>query len=734
MVEPNSSAADGGAGETRLDGAIRSLDRATNFVERPLRRATRSSGLNPLPHAGTISVFLLGVVILSGLYVTLFFSFGHAASYDAVASMEDHAIQRVVRAMHRYSSAALVVTTLVHGWRIFAAQRFSSRRRRWRWASGVSALLLVWLAGVSGYWLVWDRRAAALSEITARLLKPFGWANGFVVDNLLGNSPGTGSGFLLFLWFVHLALTAAIGWFTYRHLRRSKQLWLPPREWMGFMGGALVLVSLLLPLGMLGPARPDQLVADMPLDPFVLFLVPPLLSPARWLAVPALLILTGISLLLPRLLRRSDPSPVSIDEAACTGCEICVQDCPYDALSMRLTPGDGSIAIVDADMCVSCGICVGSCAFDAIELPGWSSPASDVQGRDVVVVCDRHDMAESGTTEGVLVQVPCAGMFVPGAVRGYVDRGAESVQLIGCDPSDCRYGIGNTLAAERLSGERAPFVPHRYASTASATWKTADVGGDVSNSADLGHGLVRDENSSAASGQLLAPAAIVLLSVLVVVAATRAPFRTDSSQSDLRVIVDHVDEAQLQETGSDLGDVDSVVVAVDGITLETRDLFDRGRRSIGFEDWELHAGSRDVKVTLLAGDGTRSVLFDDTVQVEAGERLVVTATDVPPDPGSADGRNVFNSRAAGCGVCHSTRMGRDGVGPSLFGVADVAASRVEGLSAEQYFRQSILLPDQHIVDGWPSGQMLPIYRDRLTERELESLLVFLTTLTAEGSS
>ena len=143
------------------------------FVERPVGRVSGSLRLNPLPHAGTISVFLLGVVIVSGLYITLFFEFGFAASYDSVAAMEDHAVQRVVRALHRYSSAALVLTTLVHAWRIFAAQRFVGHRRRWRWATGVSSLLLVWLAGVTGYWLVWDRRAGAISELTAQLLRPF---------------------------------------------------------------------------------------------------------------------------------------------------------------------------------------------------------------------------------------------------------------------------------------------------------------------------------------------------------------------------------------------------------------------------------------------------------------------------------------------------------------------------------------------------------------------------------
>ena len=79
-------------------------------------------------------------------------------------------IQRVVRALHRYASAALVVTSLVHAWRVFVARRFTGRARNWRWVSGVSALTVTWLAGVTGYWLVWDVRAQALNEAVIALL------------------------------------------------------------------------------------------------------------------------------------------------------------------------------------------------------------------------------------------------------------------------------------------------------------------------------------------------------------------------------------------------------------------------------------------------------------------------------------------------------------------------------------------------------------------------------------
>lgn len=729
--EPAGSSQNGSP--TRLSGALRGADRATSFVERPIRGFTGAKDLNPLPHAGTISVFLLGVVIVSGLYITLFFSFGHAASYDAVASMEEHAIQRVVRALHRYSSAALVLTTIVHAWRVLTSQRFTAARRRWRWVSGVVSLGLVWLAGVTGYWLVWDRRAAAISEATAQLLSSIRVGNGFVVEHLLGLSPGSGSGMLLGLWFVHLGLTAAIGWFMFRHLRRSRQAWLPPMHWMALMGAALLIVSLIVPLGMLGPARPDQLVVDMPLDPFVLFLLPPLLSELRWFALVVGIVVFLLVMSLPWALRRSDPAPIEIDEDACTGCELCVEDCPYEALSMTQVddlggPGDRSIALLDPSQCVSCGICVGSCAFDAIELPGWTSPVADVAGRRVQVMCSRHESATGATQATATIAVSCAGMFTPNMVRGYLDRGATNVELIGCAPSDCRFGLGNQLAAERIAGTRAPHAPRRYRDRVSmAMIGVGDRHASQFPASDFDQGP--PQRSS-----LAPPALLVLLSVVAVVAATRTPFRTDDTRAAVRVVVDHVGGVEIVEVGQRSGVATALEISVDGSARERLALSGDDGHVRAFGDWSIEPGLHQLEVVVVDDASAKVSLFDAAIEVEAQERFVVTATDVPPPPGAAQGREVFTSRGAGCSVCHATGSGRDGVGPSLHGIADAAGDRVEGLTAEQYLRQSILLPDQFVVEGWPDGQMLPIYRERLTEEDLEALLVYLQTLSDEGPS
>ena len=362
------------AAEPRL---VPALERASARAEVPVRKLVRSHRLNPLPHAGTISVFLLGVVIVSGVYITLFFGFGFEASHRSVERMVDHPIQSVVRSIHRYASAALVVTTLVHAWRIFVAGRFRGPRR-WRWTSGVAALAVVWLAGVTGYWLVWDERAQALNEAMNALFGSWSWFASIWVRDVEGPGAGSGWGVLFALWLVHLLLTVVIGYAIWRHVRRTRLAVLPPRHWMALMFVALVLASIVVPADLLRRVDASILVGELSLDPFVLFLLPPTLSGWAWITILVAAVVVGAVMLLPHV--AAGPTPVvGIDVEACTGCELCVVDCPYEAMSMAAhsdaVDSDGtlplrSIAVVDVDACVGCGICVGSCSFGAIDLLG----------------------------------------------------------------------------------------------------------------------------------------------------------------------------------------------------------------------------------------------------------------------------------------------------------------------------------------------------------------------------
>jgi mono/diheme cytochrome c family protein len=142
-------------------------------------------------------------------------------------------------------------------------------------------------------------------------------------------------------------------------------------------------------------------------------------------------------------------------------------------------------------------------------------------------------------------------------------------------------------------------------------------------------------------------------------------------------------------------------------------------------------GAAELTVALVQ-DGVETPVFEGPVALDAGQRFVVEAVDEPPPPGVAAGKEVFADRSrGGCGVCHSTERGDDGVGPSLYGVADAAATRRPGMDAAAYLRESVLDPDAFIVPGYRAGQMLPTYRERLSDAEVDALVEYLLTLRGE---
>ena len=715
-------------GNVRLAGVLRRLERATLYAEAPVRRAVGSNRLNPLPHAGTISVFLLIVVTITGLYLTLFFEFGFEDSFRSVTKMEDHPIQRTIRAVHRYSSAALVVTVVVHAFRTFVMARFTGPRR-FRWLTGSLALVLVWLAGVTGYWLIWDVRAQALWEATANLAGSI--SAGWELEMLTAS--GSGWLVLLVIWFSHLVLTAVIGWATWRHLRPSSQRWLPPRRWMWVMGGVLVATSIFLPAGMLRAADPATVPADMPLDPFVMFLLPPLLSPWPWLTVMATVGIIGLVAAIPWLLRRTDPPIAEIVEPRCTGCELCVIDCPYLALTMS-GDGENAVAVVDPERCVGCGICVGSCSFEAIiglgapdlavEIPSGSASA-------VTVACERHLRLSSLPSDLPVVAVTCTGVLNPRALSALVQGGVDDVRVIGCNPGDCTYGVGNLLTSERLSGERNPHLARGHTSAVTEDWASP---GELANViAAPGSHPAADLDSAPVERWALVPAVLVVAaSVVAIGLATDLPYASASDGATVRVAVDHVSGATLAGQDSPSGGEPALLeVRADGAAVVSRAVSVENGTISGIIDLEVPEVNGQVEVTLVEGDAI-SILYSGTTTLGAGQRLLVEAIDTGPEPGAVAGRELFESSGfganLGCEICHSTAPGANGVGPSLAGVGLAAGDRVPGIGAEEYLRESILDPDAYVVEGYPSGQMLPVYAERLTDDEVDALVAYLLTL------
>lgn len=101
----------------------------------------------------------------------------------------------------------------------------------------------------------------------------------------------------------------------------------------------------------------------------------------------------------------------------------------------------------------------------------------------------------------------------------------------------------------------------------------------------------------------------------------------------------------------------------------------------------------------------------------------------------AKGNTLYNratlgsKSAEGCTSCHNFNAseGDDSNAPYTEGTATRAETAVPGLSAEEYIRESILVPDAYIVEGYDAGGMYQGWVDDLSEQEIADLVAYLLT-------
>jgi mono/diheme cytochrome c family protein len=116
---------------------------------------------------------------------------------------------------------------------------------------------------------------------------------------------------------------------------------------------------------------------------------------------------------------------------------------------------------------------------------------------------------------------------------------------------------------------------------------------------------------------------------------------------------------------------------------------------------------------------TEEATPDSTEEAVPTPESTDEATEAPAgDP--AAGEELF---ATNCSACHGEE---DGAGPARTGMGERAATRVAGLSAEEYLHQSIVDPGAYVVEGF--GNIMPkAYGDQLSEKELNDLITYLLT-------
>ena len=84
--------------------------------------------------------------------------------------------------------------------------------------------------------------------------------------------------------------------------------------------------------------------------------------------------------------------------------------------------------------------------------------------------------------------------------------------------------------------------------------------------------------------------------------------------------------------------------------------------------------------------------------------------------------------AVGCSACHTIEGVSSGtVGPELTNIGTVAGTRIEGLSAEDYIRQSIEDPSSFVAPGFANA-MPPGLQNSLSDDEFQQLIEYLLSL------
>lgn len=464
----------GGGARNPAARALRALERAFDFPFGP--------AANPLRQLGAAAFWFFWIVVVSGVYLYIFFDTSVSGAYRSVESLtrDQWYAGGVMRSLHRYASDAFLVVTVLHLLRELAYGRF--RGFRWfSWVSGVPTLVFMLASGIVGYWLVWD---AVAQFVGVGVTEWVGWLPGFgpeLVRNFIAAEAMTDRFFSL-LVFIHLGVPLFLLAAMWIHIQRISRPRTQPAGALAWGSlAALVALSLARPALSDAPADLARVPAAVALDWFYLFPLPAMYAASAATVWSALGVALALLCALPWLARAPRAPVAQVSAANCNGCARCFADCPYAAVVMRAHP-DGRpgkrIAVVLDDLCASCGICAGACPSSTpfrsgealvtgIDMP--QLPVEAMRARLERALADGKTLIVFGCESGAGLDAlrgpdvaawrfPCVAQVPPSFVDYALRAGAHGVLVARCPEHDCEFRLGSRWAAARLAGMREPHL------------------------------------------------------------------------------------------------------------------------------------------------------------------------------------------------------------------------------------------------------------------------------------
>jgi ferredoxin/coenzyme F420-reducing hydrogenase delta subunit len=462
---------------------------AFQLLQKPLSRAFDSEQ-NPLNYLGALTIYFCWIVLISGIWLLIFFRTSVSAAFGSVEylTIEQWYLGGIMRSLHRYASDAAIITILLHVIKEFVFNRY--RLNRWfNWVTGVPLVWIIFPLGITGYWLVWDELAQYVAISTAELLDSIpiftdSMAGNFMSDDVLSDRFFT---LMAFLHLIGLPIFLVFG--IWLHIFRLNGPRInPPRRMMAAALLAMLVLSVIYPA--ISHEKANLAIAPqaLRLDWFYLHVFPLI---QRWSPGSVWILLVGISVVLTIApwappARKTTVAVVDLDN--CNGCRRCADDCPFGAIEM-VPRTDGTNythqAEVDDELCISCGICVGACPtatpfrsrsalIPGIDLPNRSaadirqdivdqSIATSNEPRVMVFGCRDDRQTEIVRKSGAnVVTVRCMAHLQPSYLDFVLSRDkADGILLLGCEDGNCNYRLGAEWTEARIARERDPRLRKR---------------------------------------------------------------------------------------------------------------------------------------------------------------------------------------------------------------------------------------------------------------------------------
>ena len=239
---------------------------------------------NPLNWLGAISCFIFLILTSTGIYLFLFYEISAQNAYQSIEylTVSQFYLGGLIRSVHRYASAGLIVSMILHTIQMLVKNRY----RSWRWLTWVSGVSCIWVIvfiGLLGYRMVWDETALFIARTSAQLMDEFPLFTKPISISFL-KMPS--SLFFRVITFMHLVVPLLfLSLFGIHMIRIKKAKIILPKEMMYTLVAIFLIVSLITPATSGPPADINMLPDTVRFDWFYMFFFPlfnKMTVPAVW--------------------------------------------------------------------------------------------------------------------------------------------------------------------------------------------------------------------------------------------------------------------------------------------------------------------------------------------------------------------------------------------------------------------------------------------------------------------